>query len=158
MNTQPTQITAQPDDLPTTARQQRRGPDLETYLKLPHAVIVRAPGLLPMLYSPSEIEEELGIDARAVREWITRGLLHERDERGHIWINGRQLAEWVKANADLRKQPALQTGEAYCLRCNTAVNMLDSIRLHQGKRTFLQGVCPVCGTQIYRGIKHGQSN
>jgi hypothetical protein len=32
--------------------------------KLPHAVIVRAPGLLPMLYTLSELEAELGVPSQ----------------------------------------------------------------------------------------------
>jgi hypothetical protein len=38
--------------------------------RLSHTVIVRAPGLLPMLYTPSELERELRIPARTVREWL----------------------------------------------------------------------------------------
>lgn len=65
---------------------------LVSYPRLPHAVIVRAPGLLPMLYSPRELGQELRIPDRTIREWLGKGLPHLRDERRHIWIDGRQLA------------------------------------------------------------------
>ena len=52
---------------------------LRTYLKFPHSVITRSPGLLPMLYTPSELEEDLSVPARTVREWIKQGLPHQRD-------------------------------------------------------------------------------
>ena len=70
---------------------------------LPHLAIVRAPGLLPMLYRPSELAEELGVSAAVVREWIDKGLPHQRDHRGHLWIDGRQVTEWVKVT---RQRPA----------------------------------------------------
>jgi hypothetical protein len=35
-------------------------------IRLPHCVIVKAPGLLPMLYKPSEIAEELKIPERTI--------------------------------------------------------------------------------------------
>lgn len=42
-------------------------------MRFPHAVIIRAPGLLPMLYTPTELEEDLRVPARTVREWIQEG-------------------------------------------------------------------------------------
>jgi len=43
-------------------------------LRLPHLVIVRAPDLLPMLCSPPELEAELGVPARTIRDWLGQGL------------------------------------------------------------------------------------
>ncbi len=132
--------------------------DLVSISKLPHLAIIRAPGLLPMWYSPSEIEEELGVDARLVRDWIKCGLPHERDERGHIWIDGRHLAAWIATMKNTGKRPTAHSGEAYCVRCNQVVEMRKPKTMHQGRRTYLRGTCPVCATQICRGVKNGQSN
>ena len=68
---------------------------LSLKLHLPHAVIVKAPGLLPMLYRLGELAEELEISPRVVREWMDKGLPYTRDAHGHLWINGQQFAEWV---------------------------------------------------------------
>ena len=67
--------------------------------KIPHLVIVKAPGLLPMHYTPREIAEELGIPESTLRDWILRGAPHFRDDHNHLWINGQKFAAWVE---DLR--------------------------------------------------------
>ena len=96
--------------------------------KIPHCVIVRAPGLLPMLYKPSELEQELDIPAFTVRGWLSKGLPHQRDSRGHIWIDGRQFAEWVQVTSQARPRANLREDEAYCLRCRRLVKMLSELR------------------------------
>jgi hypothetical protein len=123
--------------------------------KIPHGVIVRAPGLLPMLYKPSELEQELGIPAFTVRGWLGKGLPHQRDNRGHIWINGRQFAEWVRVTCRSRPRHSLREGEAYCLRCRKPVKMIKPTMSQQGKRSVLCGTCPACGGSISRGGRSG---
>jgi excisionase family DNA binding protein len=61
---------------------------------IPHSVIVRAPGLLPMLYKVRELAQELETSRRTIRRWARRGMPHERDGRNHIWINGEEFAQW----------------------------------------------------------------
>ena len=64
--------------------------------RLPHSVIVRAPGLLPMLYTPRELERELGVPARTIREWLDRGLAASaRRTRAHLagWSRSGGLGE-----------------------------------------------------------------
>ena len=39
---------------------------------VPQIVIVRAPDLLPMLYTPRELEQEPGVPSRTIREWIRK--------------------------------------------------------------------------------------
>jgi hypothetical protein len=61
-------------------------------IRIPHAAITRAPGLLPMQYTLVELATELGLSARTLREWVSNTDLtvpHQRDGRGHIWIEGR---------------------------------------------------------------------
>lgn len=81
-----------------------------------HLVIMRAPGLLPMLYTPHKLEEELGIPALTIREWIKQGMPHERDERGHLWINGVEFAAWVEQVRTRKLSHHLAPDEAYCLK------------------------------------------
>jgi len=126
-----------------------------TRVRLPHSVIIRAPGLLPMLYAPRELERELGVPARTIREWLTKGLAHRRDERGHIWLDGREVAAWVKALNDLQTRPRLHRDEAYCMRCRRPVKWLNPVRVQRGKQTWWRAVCPDCGGAIYRGGAHG---
>ena len=127
--------------------------------RLPHSVIVRAPGLLPMLYAPSELDHELQMPARTVRCWIDRGLPRQRDERGHIWIDGRQLAAWVEAlrEAARRSVQQLAEDEAFCVHCHRPVKLINPTHTPHGKHLLLRGQCPVCQNSIYRGVRHGQS-
>jgi len=64
--------------------------------KFDQRVIVRAHGLLPMLYTPRELGEELGVPSRTIREWIKQGMPYQRDEKGFLWIKGSEFAQWVK--------------------------------------------------------------
>ncbi len=124
------------------------------YPRLPQAVIVRAPGLLPMLYSPRELGQELRIPARTIREWLGKGLPHQRDERGHIWINGKQLAEWVKTACQKRSHQPLKEDEAYCLHCRRPVTLLNPTATYRGKQALTRGICAACGHTLYRARRH----
>ncbi len=128
------------------------------HLRLPHSVIVRAPGLLPMLYMPSELAQELGVTASTIREWLAQGAPHQRDARGYFWIDGRRFAAWVKAMRHSQLSQPLGDDEAYCLRCRQPVKLLASTTTQRGKHILLNGVCPTCGSSIHRGAQHGQSH
>jgi hypothetical protein len=126
-------------------------------VKMPHQVIVRAPGLLPMLYKPSELAEDLGIPVSTMREWVQRGIPHQRDRRGHIWISGEEFSGWVEIQRGLRRGPALEEDEAYCFHCRMAVKLIDPTRRIIDKRILLQADCPRCGTRINKGVANGES-
>ncbi|MBI5304882.1 MAG: hypothetical protein HY868_22300 [Chloroflexi bacterium] len=117
-----------------------------------HLVIMRAPGLLPMLYTPRELEDELGIPALTIREWIKQGMPHERDARGHLWINGVTFAGWVEQVQKTKSQITLAADEAYCLKCRQAVKLSDAQPSRLAKLTVLHGICPNCGGTIHRGV------
>jgi hypothetical protein len=126
-------------------------------VRLPHVVIVRASGLLPMLYRPAELAEDLGVSIRLVREWLRRDLPHQRDERGHFWIDGRKVATWVDTARRSRPTSKLADDEAYCLPCHRPVKLLNPTRTQRGKQIVLHGCCPHCGTSVHRGIQNDQS-
>jgi hypothetical protein len=42
-------------------------------ISLPHSVIVKAPGILPMLYTVSELAQELRTPERALQDWLAAG-------------------------------------------------------------------------------------
>jgi hypothetical protein len=126
------------------------------YCRLPHSVIVKAPGLLPMHYTSKELAEDLSVPSWMVKRWIKNGLPYHRDGHNYIMVDGRELAEWVEAQSRMRKGPRLKAGQGYCMKCNRAVTIRDPIKCRDRKRLILRGVCEVCGSTIYRGIKHGQ--
>jgi hypothetical protein len=123
---------------------------------LPQAVIVRAPGLLPMLYSPGELARELVIPVRTIREWLGRGLPHRRNTQGHIEIDGRQFAQWVETLRQSRVRRPLKEGEAYCFHCRQPVQLVNPTRQVRGKQVLWCAHCPNCERKIYRGGRHGE--
>ena len=126
-------------------------------VRLAHTVIVRAPGLLPMWYTPGELAQELGISTRMIRDWQRLGLPYRRDERGHLWIDGRQFATWVKAVCQPQLGQRLNQDEAYCLHCRGPVRLTNPTRQRHGNQVTLRGQCPQCGNAIFRGGRHGES-
>lgn len=128
--------------------------------KIPHAVIVKAPGLLPMQYTAHEIAEELKIPESTLRDWFLRGAPHFRDDHNHIWVNGQRFSAWVEEQrkSNHRSPRKLKEGEGYCMRCNRIVEMLDPIIRHiKGKLYHTKGQCPACGCTINRGGRHGRT-
>ena len=123
--------------------------------RLPHLVIVRAPGLLPMWYSLRELAQELEVSVRSIRVWLDQGLPCRRDERGHVWIDGRQFAAWVKTLILQRSRQTLQANEAYCLNCRRPVVLLNPTSTCRGKQRLLRGTCASCGHIVYRAVRHG---
>ena len=129
--------------------------------KIPHLVIVKAPGLLPMHYTPREIAEELGIPESTLRDWILRGAPHFRDDHNHLWINGQKFAAWVEDLRNAKNHRArrrLKEDEGYCMRCNQIVKMVDPVVRHiKGQLYHLKGQCPNCGCAINRGGRYGRT-
>lgn len=125
--------------------------------KLPHAVIVRAPGLLPMLYTLNELEEELKISSRIIRGWLQKDLPYRQDGRGHIFVNGRDLAAWVSRVQQSRPRRTLGAGQAFCVRCHKPVTVADVQSHRQGTVVRYRGTCPECGAAINRVKNNGPS-
>jgi len=121
-------------------------------MKLPHSVIVKSPGLLPMLYSVRELAEAVGVAERTLRDWLAHDVPHSRDSRGHLWIRGREFAKWVKAKRKPRLNRRLNDNQAYCMHCKQVVEMLNpETRPVRGKLTSTRGKCARCGGAIHRG-------
>jgi hypothetical protein len=120
--------------------------------KLPHNVIIKAPGLLPMLYTPREICEELDIAESTLRDWLKIDVPHQRDNRNRIWINGEEFARWVNNQRKPKEMKKLNEDEAYCLRCNQVSKLLSpQIQPIKGNLVLIKGTCATCGTVINRG-------
>lgn len=129
--------------------------------KIPHMVIVKAPGLLPMQYTAHEMAEELHIPETTLRDWFLRGAPHTRDEHNHLWVSGQDFSAWVeeqRKSKQRRSHRKLKDGEGYCLRCNQVVEMIDPIVRHiKGKLYHTKGKCPDCGCTINRGGRYGRA-
>ena len=120
--------------------------------KLPHNVIIKAPGLLPMLYTPREICEELDIAESTLRDWLQIDVPHQRDNRNRIWINGEEFARWVNNQRKPKVTNKLNEDEAYCLRCNQVSKLLSpQIQPIKGNLVLIKGTCANCGADINRG-------
>ena len=120
--------------------------------KLPHNVIIKAPGLLPMLYTPREICEELDIAESTLRDWLQIDVPHQSDNRNRIWINGEEFARWVNNQRKPKVTNKLNQDEAYCLRCNQVSKLLSpQIQPIKGNLVLIKGTCANCGAVINRG-------
>ena len=123
-------------------------------IKLPHSVIVKSPGLLPMLYKVSELSEELGIPDRTLRDWLSFGVPFQKDAHNHIWINGSEFSRWVAKQRKTKTSRGLKESEAWCLRCMKVVEMRNIQEYSiKGKPRRLRGVCSICGAIVNRGVK-----
>lgn len=123
--------------------------------RIPRLAIVRAPGLLPMWYRRQELADELGIQVMFVRHWLRRGLAFRRDAQGHIWIDGREAANWIETHRRSSSGDPLPDGWAYCMHCRLRVEISRPVRKVSGKHVVLSGTCPRCKGRIYRGARNG---
>lgn len=122
-------------------------------IKLPHSVIVKASGLLPMLYTVHELAKELDAVERTLRDWLANGAPHSKDAKGHIWIQGTDFSKWVaKTRRPIQKHRKMKDNEGYCMHCRNTVEMLNIHTRHmRGKLTMTRGTCAHCGHPIHRG-------
>ena len=121
-------------------------------IKLPHSVIVKSPGLLPMRYTIRELAEATGAVERTLRDWLAQGAPHLRDAKGHIWINGREFANWVASRRKPRRERKLKDNQGYCMHCRQVVELLEPKTQHvRGKLMNTRGKCARCGHTIHRG-------
>jgi hypothetical protein len=119
---------------------------------LPHSAIVKSPGLLPMLYTVREISEAIGVADRTLRDWLADSAPHFYDATGHIWIEGRDFADWILSMRKPKRDRRLEDDEAYCLRCNEVVELVNpTATAVRGNLIVYKGKCPKCLCTINRG-------
>ena len=118
---------------------------------LPHSVIVKAPGLLPMLYKVSELAVELHLPERTLRNWLEYGAPHRRDQHGQIWVYGPEFSNWVVSMRKPKGEKKLTDNQAFCFRCRQNVEMQNArSQPIKGKLIMIKGICPHCGCTINR--------
>jgi len=125
-----------------------------TKIKIPHKVIIRAPGLLPMLYTLNELASALDMPYNTLRGWLSAGAPHEKDNSGRLWINGESFRAWVVSQKPDKKLQRLTEGQGYCMHCNQAriIESPQYIFVNE-KVKRIKGYCPVCKNIINRGIR-----
>jgi hypothetical protein len=112
-----------------------------------------------MLYKVSELAGELDVPERTLRDWLDAGAPSQRDELNHIWINGKVFSQWVEGQRKPKRVIKLLDHQAYCLRCNMAVELqTPQCRAIKGKLVHIKGICPQCGCSINRGATNGKAN
>jgi len=117
-----------------------------------HSVIIRSPGLMPMLYRPLEIQQALQIDGRELNSFIQEGLPCHKDPSGEIWINGEELSNWVDEKRKRNPTPALGSNEALCFKCGKAVIMENCSMTNQVGGHLKKGRCSTCQSIVYKGV------
>jgi hypothetical protein len=116
--------------------------------------LIKLKRLLCMQYRPAEIAEEIGVTVDTIyRSYIPAGAPHKKDNRGNIWIVGTEFTEWAKEYHDHKysKKFSLKDGQAWCMSCNQAVNILDpKIKRVNRYISMIQGTCENCGKKVNR--------
>lgn len=124
-------------------------------IRLSRAQVIRLSRLLEMKYRPSELAEIIGVHVDTVyRSYMPAGCPYERDSTGHIWIVGSAFRAWAKEILAIRKKRKtyhMGGDEAWCLKCNQPVKIIDPV----SKRVnlyleLLQSKCTICGTTVNR--------
>jgi hypothetical protein len=119
---------------------------------LPHSAIVKSPGLLPMLYTVRELSDAIGVADRTLRDWLVAGAPHFYDQTGHVWIEGRDFADWILSIRKPKRDRRLNDDEAYCMRCNEVVELVNpTTSVIRGNLLVHRGKCPNCHCTINRG-------
>ncbi len=127
-------------------------------IHLAHGVIIKSPGLLPMLYTVRELALELEIPERTLRDWLKAGAPHQIDQRKHIWINGKVFAQWIQSRQRVKKAK-LAIDQAFCFRCNAVVTLSNPTQQPiKGKLIHIKGQCGQCGCTINRGGRLGKND
>lgn len=112
--------------------------------------------LLNMLYSPSELANQIGFTRRQVyRAYIPLGCPHERDETNHIWINGVAFRKWYEKTY---KKVKLEDNEAYCVSCKNVVDIQIFEEKQSGRYRYQQFFCPNCGGTICKSVRRSEND
>jgi hypothetical protein len=103
----------------------------------------RLKGLLDMMYTPRELADEIGVNVdRVYMVYVPGGCPHERDDKRHIWINGKAFRAWFE---EIYAKRSLEPGQAFCRTCKRAVDIVEPIRKRKDKLIYDLCICPHCG-------------
>ena len=107
------------------------------------------------VYTAAEAAEDLGVDRRTVRRWVRDcGLSAATDQKPWL-IDGRDLKRFLEDHNRVSKRP-LGPGEFYCLPCRAGRQPDGGLADYRAKSPtlgMLSGLCPMCGTLMFRTIR-----
>jgi len=114
----------------------------------------RLKGLFDMLYSPRELADEIGINKDQIYiVYIPFGCSHERDDRNHILINGKEFADWYSR---VYKKIRLRQNETFCKTCQKPVKFFKPKKTSKGQLIYILSRCPNCGRKLTRIIENSR--
>jgi excisionase family DNA binding protein len=104
-------------------------------------------------YTVEEVARLFGAHKNTVRKWLKDGMPRV-DDRRPILILGRQLASFVHARRQHRRQRCA-FDELFCFKCRKPRQSLagtaEYLPLRAGSGN-LRAVCAHCGTRVYRRV------
>ncbi len=104
-------------------------------------------------YTVEEIARLLGVHKNTARAWVKQGLPVIDDQRPML-ILGPDRSAFLQARRTKNKRPC-KPGEMYCLRCRAPKPPALNLAEYQPKTESLGnlfGICPDCGTGMYRNV------
>lgn len=108
--------------------------------------------LLDMMYQPQELADEVGFTRRQIyRVYLKLGCPHQRNENGHIFINGKAFREWYLSTF---KKAEMKSDESFCLSCKKPVKIVNPKTEQRADITYLVSNCPNCGRRLTRIISN----
>ncbi len=106
--------------------------------------------LLDMLYSPSELAEEIGIEKNQIyRVYVPLGCPNERDKNNHLLIHGKAFREWY---LDQYKRASLAEDETFCKTCQKPVKISQGKQMTKKDLVYVLSECPHCGRKLTKII------
>ncbi len=106
----------------------------------------RVKGLLNMMYTPSELSEEIGFSKNQVyRVYLPAGCPCKKDQHNRILIHGSSFRDWYDTTY---KKIHLEKDQAWCVSCKKVVSVSNPDRKQKGRTVYDLYTCPVCGKRL----------
>lgn len=119
-------------------------------LTFPRRLTIGLKRVLHMPYLPGELAEELGVKEPLINRYVDAGAPTVEHE-GELMIVGTEFVTWVKEIKEKHRQP-LQDGQAFCLSCNKAVEMVGPLKVKAvtALGVIMGGTCAECHGEVCR--------
>ena len=105
-------------------------------------------------YDVAELAKLFGVCRGTVRDWISRGLTPINDTRRPALFLGSEVRRFLLEQRKSRKRPT-PTGQIFCFKCRVPRVPFDNEADYRPRTLTsgnLEGLCPVCGTMMYRAV------